>query len=410
MTNTATLALHGGPPIRTAPFASWPQSGQGERDNLDRVLEQGQWWRTTGEQVRLFEEEFAAFHGAPRALAVTNGTNALELALDIAGVARGNEVVVPAFTFISTSMAVQRIGATPTLADVDLDTYCMTPDTLAAGLTSATTAAIPVHLAGHICDMDGLGTVASGRGITLIQDAAHAHGAVRRGRRVGEHDSLAIFSFQNGKLMTAGEGGAVTFASDADAEEAFLRHNCGRPADDILYRHEALGSNHRMCEFSAAVLRAQLARLPEQIARRERHARRLYAALAALDGIVPLRRDSEIDVNPHYMAMFRVDPTVHPDLDRTWLVRALVAEGIPAFVAYPPVYRTAAFWLGPVPDASEQELALACPNAERIGAEGVWLHHRVLLGDEHDVDDVARAVEKVLEPAPTRRAQAAASG
>lgn len=398
------LALHGGSPVRTRPFPAWPQFDSTERTNLLRALDQGEWWRVGGGEVSAFEQEFAAFHGAPAALALSNGTHALELALELIGIRPGDEVIVPAFTFISTSNAVQRLGAVPVPVDVRPDTYCLDPAALDAARTERTRAVIPVHLAGQVADMDAIDAWAARHGVAVIQDAAHAHGALWGGRRIGELGSIACFSFQNGKLMTAGEGGALLLPDAATYPEAFARHSCGRPIGDTRYEHLTPSSNFRLGEFGGAVLRAQLARLPGQIERREERWKHLAAELAEIPGVVPQGRDPRCDLNPHYMAMFTVDPDAVAGVAASRIVEALKAEGIPAFVNYPPVYRTEAFWIGPhtgLPPA--EELARRCPNSERLGASGVWLHHRVLLGGEEEVADVVAAVTKVLSGLPVAR-------
>lgn len=393
------LAIDGGVPARRTPFPAWPHHGAEERSNLLRALDQGQWWRISGAEVDAFEREFADVHGAARALAVTNGTHALELALLTLGIEPGDEVLVPGFTFISTSMAVQRVGAVPVPVDVGLDSYNMTAEAAAAMAGPRTKAAIPVHMAGNPADLDRL-AAALGGGIALVQDAAHAHGMVAKGRRIGEC-GMACFSFQNFKLMTSGEGGAITFTDEDSYRRAFLRHNCGRAPTDRQYRHDVLGSNYRLGEFQAAILRAQLARLEDQNRRRERNHAQLLAGLALRPGLIPQGRAPWVDVHPHYMTMMRIDRAAFPRLDRDWLVAALVAEGLPAYRTYKPVYRTKVFWQSPCPAGDEAGVAARCPNTETIGDDGLWIHHRVLLGDEREVADVLAALDKVLEAART---------
>ncbi|GII66809.1 3-amino-5-hydroxybenzoate synthase [Sphaerisporangium krabiense] len=375
-------------------FPEWPQYGEEERAGLTRALEQGQWWRVGGAEVSAFEREFADFHGAPYALAVTNGTHALELAVELLGIRPGEEVIVPAFTFISSSMAVQRLGAVPVPVDVLPDTYNIDPAAAAAAVTDRTRAIMPVHMAGFFSDMDALGKLATDAGVAILQDAAHAHGARWRGQRVGEFGSIAAFSFQNGKLMTAGEGGALLVPDRETYDEGFVRHSCGRPPSDRRYLHETAGTNYRMNEFSGAVLRAQLARLPEQIARREANWPILRALLAAIPGVEPQGRDDRCDVVPHYMAMFRL-PGITEER-RNAVVDALVARGIPAFVAFRPIYRTDAFWSAPTEPLSVDDLARRCPTTEEIGRDCVWLHHRTLLGDEAGLTAIASTLTAVL--------------
>ncbi|MDX6353915.1 MAG: 3-amino-5-hydroxybenzoate synthase [Streptomyces sp.] len=375
-------------------FPVWPQYDEAEREGLIRALEQGQWWRMGGTEVASFEREFAAYHGAERALAVTNGTHALELALQILGVGPGTEVIVPAFTFISSSQAAQRLGATAVPVDVDPDTYCLDAAATANAITSRTRAIMPVHMAGHFADMDALDKISADSGVPLIQDAAHAHGAQWRGKRAGELGSVAAFSFQNGKLMTAGEGGAVTFPDNASYDEAFLRHSCGRPPTDRKYFHQTSGSNFRLNEFSASVLRAQLARLDGQIETREKRAGLLKSLLAQIPGVVPQGRDERADRVPHYMAMFQI-PGIGEER-RDALVDDLIARGLPAFVVFRAIYRSDGFWEAGAPKSTVDELARACPNTEALTSDGIWLHHRTLLGTEQQIHSIAEVVADAL--------------
>nr|AXL06534.1 3-amino-5-hydroxybenzoic acid synthase [uncultured bacterium] len=377
--------------VRQAPeFPQWPQYDATEREGLIRALEQGQWWRMGGNEVDSFEREFAAFHGAPHALAVTNGTHALELALQCMGVGPGTEVIVPAFTFISSSQAAQRLGAVAVPVDVDPHTFNIDVSAAAAAVTPRTRAIMPVHMAGFLADMDALAKLSADTGIPLLQDAAHAHAARWQGKRVGELGTVAAFSFQNGKLMTAGEGGAVLFPDTEIYETAFLRHSCGRPRTDRRYLHQIAGSNLRLNEFSAAVLRAQLGRLEQQITTRQQNWAVLSPLLEAIDGVVPQRADARTDFPSHYMAMFRV-PGLGEEA-RNALVDTLVAAGLPAFAAFRAIYRTDAFWEIGAPDETPDQVAARCPNTEAISQDGIWLHHRTLLADEQAMHRTAEII------------------
>ncbi|MEV4466129.1 DegT/DnrJ/EryC1/StrS family aminotransferase [Micromonospora echinofusca] len=383
-----------GQPSTVSEFPEWPQFGDEERAGLIRALEQGQWWRMGGSEVDSFEREFGDYHGTPHALAVTNGTHALEVALEVLGVGPGTEVIVPAFTFISSSLAAQRLGAVAVPVDVDLDTYCVDPAAVEAAITPRTKVIMPVHMAGQFADMDALDKLAADAGVALLQDAAHAHGAQWQGRRAGALGSVAAFSFQNGKLMTAGEGGAVVFPDEELRERAFLVHSCGRPRTDRDYLHGTTGSNYRMGEFTAAVLRAQLSRLDEQIAVREQRWPLLSRLLAEIPGVVPQTTDPRTDRNPHYMAMFRV-PGITMERRRA-VVDALIARGVPAFVAFRAIYRCEGFWKAGAPDESVEAIAARCPNVEQIHSDCIWLHHRTLLGTEQQMHDIAAVLADVL--------------
>jgi 3-amino-5-hydroxybenzoate synthase len=381
-------------PRSTPKFPDWPQFDDAERTALMRALEQGQWWRMGGEEVSTFEREFADYHGARYALAVTNGTHALELALQGLGVGPGTEVIVPAFTFISSSQAAQRIGAVAVPVDIDPDTYNIDVAAAGAAITDRTRVIMPVHMAGLMADMDGLGKLAEEAGLDLVQDAAHAQGARWQGKRVGELGTVATFSFQNGKLMTAGEGGAVLFDDEDLYQDAFLRHSCGRPSDDRLYVHKLPGTNMRMNEFAAAVLRAQMTRLDRQIELRNQRWVLLSSLLAKIPGVRPQGHDPRADRNPLYMAMFRVSGWTAPR--RNALVDTLRESGIPAAAAFRPVYRTDAFWAASAPQETPEQVAARCPNAEAVGADCVWLHHRVLLADEQVLRDTVEIIRELV--------------
>jgi 3-amino-5-hydroxybenzoate synthase len=381
-------------PRQISDLPPWPQYGNEEETGLIRALHQGQWWRMGGSEVETFEREFADYHGAAHALAVTSGTHALELGLEVLGVRPGTEVIVPAFTFISSSLAVQRLGAVAIPVDVDPGTYCIDVEATAALVTSRTRAIMPVHMAGNVADMDALAKLAADAGVAIIQDAAHAHGARWRGQRIGELGSIAAFSFQNGKLMTAGEGGALLFSDDELYEEAFLRHSCGRPREDRRYLHRTGGSNYRLNEFSGSVLRAQLSRLDGQIDIREQRCGLLTSLLAQVPGLEPQARDSRCDRDPHYMMMFRVPGIT--EAGRIDLVDRLIARGVPAFVGFRAIYRTDGFWERGAPEQGVEEIASRCPVAEAIGTDAIWLHHRVLLGTEDQMHEVADVVADVL--------------
>jgi 3-amino-5-hydroxybenzoate synthase len=233
--------------------------------------------------------------------------------------------------------------------------------------------------------------------VPLVHDAAHAQGAQWRGQSLGELASIAAYSFQNGKLMTAGECGAVTFNDSLEYETAFLRHSCGRPPTDRAYDHRMSGSNFRMNEFSAAVLRAQLQRLPGQIDVREQRWPVLRNLLAQIDGVLPQQDDDRCTRNPHYMAMFRV-PGITAEKRRK-VIDELIERGVPAFAGFRAIYRTDAFWEMSTPAEDVDTIAARCPNVEAITDDCIWLHHRTLLGTEEQMATVAEIVAEVVTTA-----------
>jgi 3-amino-5-hydroxybenzoate synthase len=399
---TEELAINGGRMAKRKPFPDWPVYDDREMAALTGVLESRQWWRGNGTQAVQFEQEFAAYHNTRHAMAVTNGTHALELVLAALDIGRGDEVIVPAFTFISTATAVLCANAVPVLVDVDPQTYCLDPGALEAAITPRTRAIIPVHMAGHPADMDAIGAIARRHNLAVIEDAAHGQGAEWNGQRVGALHTTGIFSFQAFKLMTAGEGGIVLSNDTEFMERCFLYGNCGRPKNDRTYQHSVPGSNYRMSEMHAAVLRVQLERLDEQIARRDANAALLDSLLRQIPGLVPQGRDQRVTRHPHYMHMFRYDAAAFGGLTRQQFVDMLIAEGIPAFVAYLAIHRTPLFrdrTFGPRWRDDEDRLPdynqVHCPVSEDISDNVVWLHHRVLLGDATDVEELVDAIDKI---------------
>ncbi|MBD2795220.1 DegT/DnrJ/EryC1/StrS family aminotransferase [Xenorhabdus sp. 18] len=390
------LAINGGRAIRLDNFPQWPYYNENEEQALLRSLHQGSWWRNQGEENNLFEQEFGQYHNG-YAVTVTSGTVALELALLASGIKPGDEVIVPAFTFISTSMSVQRVGAIPIAIDILKSTYCIDPNLIEKNITPRTKAIIPVHMAGHLCDMNKIIKIANKHGIFIVQDAAHAHGACgEKGKKIGDWGTLACFSFHNLKLMTAGEGGVVLCPTQELRDLVFLYSNCGRHAKDKEYQHTVIATNARLSEFSAAVLRIQLRRLREQTQIRERNAESLKELLKTLPEITLQEYDSKIvTFHPHYMFMFTLNQRI-AYIDRNYFVSCLFAEGIPAFRTYKAIYHVDNYWLYPCTTQNKQKFVDSCPVTEYISNRGVWIHHRALLGNYDDMLDIYRAIKKVI--------------
>lgn len=259
----------------------------------------------TGDQGRQPESEFARWVGVEYAVAVTNGTVALELALRALGVVPGDEVIVPTATFIATASAVVAVGGTPVVVDVDPGSQCLTAEAVRDAVTARTTAVIVVHMAGWPVDVAAINDVAHARGIRVLEDCAQAHGARRDGRRVGGLGDAAAWSFCQEKIMTtAGEGGAVTTNDRAVWRACWERKDHGKNWDVVMdpeppfgfrWLHDSFGTNARMTEVQAAVGRCQLAKLDGWLTRRRRHADVLGSALGELPALrvpVPQRTSS----------------------------------------------------------------------------------------------------------------------
>lgn len=399
---TEELAINGGKPAKRKPLPLWPVFDEREVQAVTDVIKSRQWWRVTGTEVRQFEKEFAAYHQGRYALAVTTGTQALEVALTAAGIGYGDEVIIPAFTFISTATAVLSAGAVPVLVDAKPDTYCIDPCAVSAAITPRTRAIMPVHIGGHVADMDAIMEIASRHDLFVIEDSAHAPGAEWKGMPAGARPTCGVFSFQASKLLTAGEGGLILSNDEDFIRRCFLFSSCGRPETDRTYQHTVIGTNSRMSELHAAVLRVQLTRLGEQIRHRESNASLLDSMLSEVPGITPQARDPRVTRHPRYAYYFRYDEAAFGGLSREEFVDALNAEGFPAFIAYPAIHRTPVFRsraFGPrwrpcdplLPDYNQVQ----CPAAEEIGEHSIWLHHRVLLGGEEDISELVAGINKI---------------
>jgi dTDP-4-amino-4,6-dideoxygalactose transaminase len=208
------LAIEGGRPVRAAPFQPWPVFEQDEIDAAVAVLASGRVNYWTGNECRRFEQDFAAFCGTRHAISLANGTLALELALHALGIGPGDEVIVPARTFIASASCAVARGAVPVVADVDPVSQNLTADTVLAALTCRTRAIVAVHLAGWPCDMDPIMALARRRGIKVVEDCAQAHGATYKGRPVGSLGDCAAFSFCQDKIMTTGGEGGMLVMND----------------------------------------------------------------------------------------------------------------------------------------------------------------------------------------------------
>lgn len=400
------LAIAGGDPVRTKPFTPWPQFDERERQALLQVLESRNWggYPFPNKLARRFAERFAAYHDARYAVCAANGTVTIEMALKAVGIKPGDEVILPAYTFEATAVPVLRLGAIPVFVDVLPDTYCIDPGAVEEAITSRTRAIIPVHLAMNMADMDAISDIAARHHLKVIEDCAHAHGAKWRNRGAGSLGDVGSFSMQTTKLMTAGEGGVVTTNDEEIFEICQSYANCGRASETDRYGHRILGFNYRMTEFQAAILLAQLERLPEQTERRHAQAARLSEELSRIPGISLLRKDERITTQAIYQFVFKYDSEAFGGASRDRFVAALEAEGIPCDgLFYEPVYRSVLFPVDPhdfpVLAAKGEELPwkeVRCPVAERAAYhESVWLPHQLLLGDEEDVNQIVEAIVKI---------------
>ena len=299
------LALFGGVPQRREPYPVWPTLGHGDLEAVRAVLESTT-WGGSNPAVEEFEKLFAQYHDAAFGIAVSSGSVALELALQAAGIGSGDEILVPAHSFIATATAVSRVGAVPVFVDIEPESYNLDPRQATKAVSTNTRALIVVHFGGVMADMDRFAELAADRSLLLIEDAAHAHGAEWYGRRAGGLGVVAAFSFQNSKAMAVGEGGIVIASDETLASRARSIANVGRLPGRGWFEHFELGTNIRMTGVQAALLRRQLERLPNQIRLRAANAVRFVEELREVNEIVLQRAPNGANVQTRSLVVGRV--------------------------------------------------------------------------------------------------------
>ena len=318
---------------------------------MRRVVESAQF--IMGPDVAAFEQEFAAWCGAPHCVGIGSGTAALELTLRVLGIGAGDEVITVAHTFIATAEAISAVGAKPVFVDIDPLTYNLDPDAFAAAITPRTRAVMPVHLYGQPADMTRIGAIAAQHGLAVVEDAAQAHGATWDGMMVGTFGDAACYSFYPGKNLGAyGDAGAVTTRNGALAAQVRLLRNHGRRSK---YLHDQVGFGHRIDTLQAAILRAKLPFLSGWTEARRRLAARYDELLHNTGVVLPT---VAIKANPVWHLYVIRTP------ERDAMLKALEGKGIGAGVHYPvplhlqPAYTSLGYKAGELPVS--EEVAATC--------------------------------------------------
>jgi dTDP-4-amino-4,6-dideoxygalactose transaminase len=392
------LAIDGGRPARSAPMPDWPVFDAEDVEVAREVLGSGRVNYWTGEHGRAFETELAAAVGTRHAVALANGTVALELALGAVGVGRGHEVIVPAATFVATASAVVARGARPVVVDVDRDSMTMTAETVAPAITQHTAAIVVVHLAGHPADVEPLRALADDHELPLVEDCAQAHGATYHSRSVGAFGDIAAWSFCQDKIVsTAGEGGAVTTSDPLLWQRCWEHKDHGKSwaalrepaAPGFRWVHHHFGTNARMTEIQAAVGRNQLRKLPRWKKQRNANAGVLLDALRHQPAVRVAAPPDGVE-HAYYRFYARVRPErLAPGWGRDRVVAALAAEGIPCWHGgCMEIYRERAFRRFPTTPRF-------LPVAAELGRTCFALPVHPTLSPS-DMDDMAMALTKVL--------------
>ncbi|MCE5322306.1 DegT/DnrJ/EryC1/StrS family aminotransferase [bacterium] len=402
------LAIFGGKKTCDFQWPGWPVYGDKERNALLEVLESGKWWY--GEKVQEFESKFAEFQNAKYGVTATSGTTALESALNALGIGAGDEVIVPPYTFMATASAVLRVNAIPIFADIEPDTFCIDPEDVKHKVTDRTKAIIPVHLAGHVADMDRLWEIARKHDLYLIEDACHAWGSQWNGKGVGAVGHCGVFSFQASKNINSAEGGIMLTDHEWIADACRSITNCGRSKTGAWYEHHVIGSNLRLTEFQAAILLAQLTRLESQTMKRMQSVKIIEDVLRDVPGIHLTRHDDRMTRRSYHFYPFRLD-LKRLGMSRARFIEACEAEGIPLSPGYTmPLYKNPMFlqekegpancpFSCPYYDRKIDYAGVNCPVCEEVCNDTCWITHPMLLADETNIAALANGIKKVCENA-----------
>ncbi|MFA6931235.1 MAG: DegT/DnrJ/EryC1/StrS family aminotransferase [Lentisphaeria bacterium] len=346
----AKLAIQGGNKTFTDGFtlAPYPTVYSATAQQLSDLYLNTRAWSYYGDYEKKFAADFSTYHDSKFGVLMVNGTVTLECSLAALGIGPGDEVIVPAYTWMASAMAILYVGATPVFVDCQADTFCMDPAAFEAAITSSTRAVIPVHLFGSIADIDRLCEIAQKHGIVVIEDCAHAHGGKWDGKGVGSFGAIGSFSFQQSKIMTAGEGGLCT-TSDEPLFEFLCRLKHIGNAQGSQQRQPTtpppiglVCHNYRATEFQALILQSQLEHLQQETELREKGAAYLRQRFEALPGLKVQARGHKATAQSYYVYAVKIDPAfLKPGIIRDDIIAALQAEGVPEVFAGwgAPVYK-----------------------------------------------------------------------
>jgi dTDP-4-amino-4,6-dideoxygalactose transaminase len=445
------LAVFGGIPVRCRPWPKWPLATPATQRCLLEVLHSGKWaisgWsEATDTFERRVSKAFAAYVDRRYCVACSHGSAALSIALQALDIGPGDEVIMTGLTWVACPSTVVRLGAVPILVDIDLNSLCAPASSIERAITTNTRAILMIHMYSSLCDAAAYVDLAKRHGLKLIEDASQSHGALSRGRRVGSFGEISIFSTQQSKLLTSGEGGlCVTddpvlysrmqqlradgrrykidpfHATSGDVKDQLGHDASVGPLSTIApdgYELEAVGDvagqNFCITEFQAALLLDGLSRLDQENAHRQACVEALGSVLTNVEGVHLIVSNSDVDRPTYYRLTVRIDRAAFADLSAQELVPALSAElGTDVRRVDAPLNRHPLYVPGRAPmvvhgtgssNAFDPD-RFALPLAERAYAEVVGFPHQMLLSAPEDMQDIAEAFQKVRRYAPTLKAR-----
>lgn len=406
------LAVLGGTPLCSEPLRApaWPPLSERTADRLREVYLSQQWsFNSPAEQE--FERAYADYHGAKHGVFMVNGTVTLQCALGAVGVGPGDEVILPALTWMATAMAVHYVGATPVFVDLDPDTLCLDPGKAREAVTERTRAIIPVHLYGSTADLDAILDLAREHDLKVIEDCAHMQGGKWRSRGVGSWGDVGSFSFQQSKTLASGEGGICLTNDDALAERLYRQKHigygrglaqgevdAGPPPDLMCYNFRGNASH-------ATILHDQLDGLAALISRYEQTAGKLRERLADVPGVRLQARGRKASPQGYYALVFLFDEGPLKEIPGEVIREAIAAEGLRIGGTYGPVYRHRLYNM---PPERYRIHGGVCPVAETTAADrAAPLAHQWLSADDSVIECIGDILGKVGRNADTLREHAA---
>ncbi len=390
-------------------FTQWPIWDDEEINAVTNVVKSGQWWcgapeSKAGMEVWKFNEEFAKFQQVTHAWACTNGTHALEIALMALGIGQGDEVIVSDWTFYATGSSVVSIGAVPIFCDIDPESFLIDPTQIEKLITKRTKAIIPVHLGGMPCEMDKIMEIAQEHNLYVIEDCAHAHGSIYKGKSVGSWGDCGTFSFQASKVLNAGEGGAIVCDNDELSLKIYQVLDSGRLPGKWFYNHYNYGSDFRLGEFNAAILRTQLEKYPKQLEMRNKNAIYMNEQLSKIPGLKPQKRGENVESCGQYVYPVYFDPEFFNGMEYKEMYSKLRSAEIPVDDTYPPLHTLDCFKnrnLMPYVDYSnanwggKKSNAKNFPIVEDVHNHSFQLDQTVFLSDRKALDYIVEVLTEI---------------
>ena len=392
--------------LREKTWPVWPRADESTEKLLKDVLYSGRWalsGQYTGKKPyeRQFAEAFAKFNDVPFCVPVCNGSAALTIALEALGAGFGKEVIIPGLTWVACASSVLRVGAVPVLVDIEPDTLCISVESVQKAITKKTAGIMIVHLYSSLADIDAFIKLSQETGIPIIEDCSHAHGAIWKGKRVGTFGKIGVFSMQQSKLLTCGEGGAA-ITSDAKIYDKLqqLRADGRRYVKSPVIGQmelEEIGSvqgyNYCLSEFHAAILLDRLKYLDEENRIREENAKYLDTLLSEIKGVKPIKRRTETDLQTYYKYCIRLNREAFGNYNIELIGDALALEsGIPIETIYMPLHCNVLYKSDSSLTAYKQ---VNLPISKEAKEKCLTISHDVLLAGRKDMENIAEAFVKI---------------